>query len=201
MKKTKRTYLIAAFLLVLVVGLAACAPKEAPSVQEPEADPVVEIDWTPESDCTVCHFTESESFANTTCLASKHADLDCSGCHTDQSVLTQAHEGASTAAEKPKTLQVSDIQEGTCTTPGCHAADTLESLALLTQGSTVLTDERGNSVNPHEMPSSTPKHVAENMTCTDCHSVHDDKGYEVAKTYCYNCHHHKVFECGTCHTV
>jgi hypothetical protein len=201
MTNTKRTHLIAGFLLVAVIGLAACAPREAPSVQEPEAELVVEVNWTPDTECAACHATESESFANAACLAAKHADLECSGCHEDQTALTGVHQGVTTAVAKPKALQVSSVQEGTCLTSGCHAADSLDGLVALTQGSAVLIDERGNAVNPHEMPSSTPKHLAESMTCTDCHTVHGEEGYEAAKIYCYNCHHHKVFECGTCHKV
>jgi hypothetical protein len=202
----KRLAVLTVALCAFAVALmAACAPRSAPpsdDVLVAESTPIVAIDWNPETDCSACHHTEHAAFSDGASLAAKHATQECDVCHTDASALEAAHEGATTASTLPSDLAATTVSNETCLTSGCHAASDWEELAELTSSSTILADINGTSVNPHTMPFSDAKHFEANMSCKDCHDVHaSDPNYEVAKDYCYTCHHHKVFACGTCHIV
>jgi hypothetical protein len=205
-QKHFHTLLIVGFCVGFVLLLAACAPRTGNPTQQTsgegdEQDSVVQIDWTPQSDCQVCHTVEADSFANQVCLAAKHSDASCVSCHTDEAKLKQAHDGKTTADAVPKRLKVTAVAPETCTDPSCHATSDYAQLAQLTTGSTVLTDSRGTTVNPHEAPGLTAAHAAQNMQCLSCHTIHSTTPEKDAQDYCYSCHHHKVYECGTCHTV
>lgn len=70
-------------------------------------------------------------------------------------------------------------------------------LIAATADSTVLTDENGTTVNPHDLPA-VEDHASVN--CIDCHKGHTDDALEVsAMKTCVLCHHENVFECYTCH--
>ena len=65
---------------------------------------------------------------------------------------------------------------------------------------TDLTDDEGTVVNPHDVPANAD-HEGAGISCSSCHKVHTAEGAaQTAPTVCKNCHHHGVYECGTCHT-
>ena len=88
------------------------------------------------------------------------------------------------------------VDPATC--ESCHG--TLGDMAAKTAGSTVLTDDNGTTVNPHERPAG-EKHDENPATCTDCHNNHSKDLGKDAKKYCAQCHHRGVYECGTCHEL
>ena len=128
-----------------------------------------------------------------TCLASKHASLQCIDCHTDEAALTKVHEGVSAGDRMPKRLRKAKIDPETlCAT--CHQ---VKELADKTSDSKALVDANGTTVNPHDLPA-VDDHAK--IDCLDCHSMHKEEScVEVSKQVCAGCHHAGVFECGTCH--
>lgn len=181
---------------LLLFGCSPNASENAPASanQQSAADFV----WANDSDCSMCHGTESASLGDTSTAASVHdAEVtSCVTCHTDEAGLASAHEGATPeSAEKRATkLRSTSIDEAACLT--CH--DSYEELASKTAGSTVLTDSQGRVVNPHALPES-EDHADAN--CTSCHVMHSaESASESAPAYCQACHHSNVYECNTCHT-
>lgn len=178
--------------------LASCAPQAA-SLSETGDNAAemgsVAFSWSEESDCGMCHQTESASFEDSSLQASFHDQSDCLGCHDDASALSQVHEGASSDQKMPKKLKETSVTSEACQASGCHALSADE-LADKTKDSTALTDSNGKVVNPHLASEMTPSHVAEGWSCSDCHGMHKEQN---AERLCASCHHSGVYECKTCH--
>jgi hypothetical protein len=195
-------WLVALCIVVLPLIIVGCAPRQsgeggssANASDEGAADEIV-VAWSMDSDCTTCHTAES-SAQDPTAPALYHEeeeDVACVTCHTaDESELTKVHEGTTATDKMPARLKVTKVNDDACLS--CH--ETSE-LATLTQASTVLTDDEGRVVNPHELPENS-SHV--NIKCTNCHQQHKPRA-DIAKNSmatCTSCHHEKVFACGTCH--
>lgn len=191
--KIKR-FVIAVTVAGVLCGMVACAPK--PAVVEPGGDdptPSVEVAWSMDVDCGICHTAEATSVKNVACLAKAHADLNygCTDCHTDATALAKAHENSSTGTPAGK-LKRTDVSEETCL--ACH-----ESKEVLAQKTAdVMLSDGTRDVNPHALPSSKDH---DGLPCTDCHVSHvQSNALDEAKGTCLSCHHSGVFECGTCHT-
>lgn len=126
-------------------------------------------------------------------LAAVHQAVPCTGCHSDEKVLSTVHDGVTADSKLPKRLRKAKIDEALCL--GCHGS--YEDLAEKTADCTVLTDSAGTVVNPHDLPE-----VADHakIDCLDCHTAHKaQEASETALNTCTGCHHTGVFECGTCH--
>lgn len=77
---------------------------------------------------------------------------------------------------------------------GCHEREALVEAAAECE---LLTDEKGITVNPHDVPDN--EGHAE-LSCMSCHEVHEPAPVEErAPEVCTDCHHAKVYACGTCH--
>lgn len=155
--------------------------------------------WSPDSDCSECHATETSSLTDSACLASTHQaqGATCSTCHTDTAGLESAHEDATPekAAKYATKLRDTTVSDDACLS--CHGS--YEELAAKTANSTVLTDNEGTVVNPHEAKALNADHE-KSMTCSSCHVMHsDEKVSESAPAYCKSCHHAGVYACHTCH--
>lgn len=179
--------------------LYSCAPQSSSNEQgegnsQPQAstEPVA-IQWSPETDCSLCHRTEAQSETDSACDASLHATMTCINCHTDETQLAKMHEGATTADRAPTRLKKTGIDK-----EGCLSCHTQADIAQTSAASTILTDVNGLTVNPHDIPD-TPSHTE--ITCSDCHEMHSDASgrTEDAQKLCRSCHHQDVYECYTCH--
>lgn len=170
------------------------AAASAPSDAEGEAS---SFGWTMESDCAACHTDEAQSYEDTNCLASQHADVACTTCHADEVGLADRHDDVEIGDRTPRRLRATEVDTQACVT--CHGD--YEALAQATAGVTVLTDENGTTVNPHEV--TTTVNAAgqhDEITCVDCHAMHvDEPSADQAVATCRTCHHADVYECGTCH--
>lgn len=118
--------------------------------------------------------------------------MTCADCHEDSDKLADAHKrmnGGTEATRLKKTAVASEL----CL--ACHDADTL---AEATAECTVLTDDNGTTINPHQLPE-VGEHAG--INCADCHQVHEAEKTlaQTARTTCGSCHHAGVYECGTCH--
>lgn len=196
-----RKSLLLAIACGLAVFLAACSPqsKDGQASEEQNSDvTAVEFAWSVDSDCGICHENAVLSFGDSSCTASLHADMEdqCLACHDDVSSLEEAHVKVTFDSEKKQTkLKKTEVSEEICL--GCH--DKAEIVAA-TAESVVLTDENGTVVNPHGIPDN-EDHANASIDCSSCHKLHASEGSaEVAPGVCANCHHHGVYECGTCHT-
>lgn len=190
--------------------LAGCAPKdvsEAPAVSEQSGGSTSgssamdgqPANWTMESDCSMCHTTEAASETDTACpqgTAHKAEGVACVQCHTEKDVLATEHADVKFGDKPAAKATVVTVDPATC--ESCHG--TLGDMAAKTAGSTVLTDDNGTTVNPHERPAG-EKHDENPATCTDCHNNHSKDLGKDAKKYCAQCHHRGVYECGTCHEL
>lgn len=200
MMKMKKSVLMALTCGVAcaMVSMAACAPKQAvvdDQASEGKTVPVVEVSWSPDGDCVVCHDAQGSTMASIPCAAAGSRDMECSACHTDQAGLAVVHEGVTTEDKTPKRLKQTTVSSEAC--ESCH--DGLDVLATETVDSTVLTDSKGTVVNPHDLPVN-DRH--ETMVCGDCHAMHDSGDVrETAPKACSSCHHTGVYECGTCHEI
>jgi hypothetical protein len=181
----------------LFLVAAGCAPRQAAedSAQDDVSQPIV-VEWSIDGDCATCHTAESTA-QDATAPALYHEDQEgvaCVTCHTaDESKLAEVHEGTSATDTMPVRLKVTKMSDDACLS--CH--DKTE-LVTLTQANTVLTDDEGRVVNPHELPDNS-SHAG--LSCTNCHKQHKPKA-EIAQNSmatCTSCHHEKVFACGTCH--
>ena len=143
-------------------------------------------------DCASCHVNEQDAYDDEQCLASKHAVLECTACHTDEKGLSKGHKKAKEGVAEVSRLKKSEIDEYVCL--ACHVQ---EDLAKATADANVLTDQEGTVVNPHEIPD-VSEH--EGVTCASCHYMHRDKSaLETSPAVCDGCHHDGVYECFTCH--
>lgn len=154
-----------------------------------------DIAWAENTDCTSCHPKEVERMTNEKCLTSVHPDLDCIDCHTEYDLLAPMHEGVTEEDEMPASLYSTSIDTDELCTP-CHDS---EELVVITEKSTVLTDDNGTTVNPHDLPA-----IADHqeITCVSCHKMHSTTALEkTSSRACSSCHHAGVYECNTCHAV
>jgi hypothetical protein len=196
--KRNKLLVVAFVVLCLSLALAACAPRQANRSGDSagdETDVVLELPvWSTDSECTSCHATEVESGSDNVSTYSLHTTVVCGECHTDtDGKLTKAHERYATAAQ-PAKLKWTEVASENC--QSCHDDD--EVLKVATVGTTVLTDDNGTTVNPHDLPQ-IAEHQ-ESITCSDCHKMHKPEPIaEVAPKTCTTCHHQNVYECGTCH--
>jgi hypothetical protein len=184
--------------------LVACAPRTQETSESSATDgddpSIISVDFTfsADSDCMVCHETESASLTDAACPASDHATLTCTDCHTDIDGLTTAHSEVTygdRTATRLKVTEIDDSDDSACLNDACHTG--YEALAEKTASSTVLTDSNGTVVNPHALPESEDH---ETVDCGNCHDIHssDDIG-STARKACLSCHHMDVYECYTCH--
>ena len=211
----------AAGVLAVVLALAAalwlltgCAPKaesqDGGSAPESSASSGADaggagamdgqpVNWTMESDCSLCHTSEAASAADAACpqgTAHEAEGVTCTQCHTEESVLATEHADVKFGDKVATKATVITVDAATC--ESCHG--TLEDMASKTADSTALTDDKGTTVNPHERPAG-EKHDENPATCTDCHNNHSKDLNKDAMKYCAQCHHRGTFECGTCHEL
>lgn len=194
-------------------SLAGCAPKEAseaPAQGEQKGEGSGSssgasamdgqpVNWTMESDCSMCHTTEAESETDAACpqgTAHKAENVTCVQCHTEESTLSTEHADVKFGDKVATKATVVTVDPATC--ESCHG--TLADMAAKTVDSTALTDDNGTTVNPHERPAG-EKHDENPATCTDCHNNHSKNLEKDAQKYCAQCHHRGVYECGTCHEL
>lgn len=191
------------FLALLAILVAACllygcGSSKPESTGDTETTPAA-FTWSPTSKCATCHTAEEKSVKDTTMLAATHASakVECMSCHTDAVALKSAHEDVTLETKVPTDLKLTKttVNDKTCLSSACHNT-TLAELAKKTAASTVLTDLKGTTVNPHLAPTLTKAHVDAKITCTNCHSMHAKSDPMAA---CLSCHHAKVFQCHTCH--
>ena len=123
-------------------------------------------------------------------------DSDCSMCHTVEAVLSTEHADVKFGDKAATKATVVTVDPETCIS--CHG--TMEEMAAKTADSTALTDDKGTTVNPHDVPSN-EKHEENPATCTDCHNNHSKDLPKDSMRYCAQCHHRGTFECGTCHEL
>lgn len=186
----------AAIALALVLAIGAfsygCAGQPHSDQSNDASSGETQVGWTGEEDCGLCH-SDRADMASGGAMAAVHATNDCLTCHNDSTSLATAHEGATADSKMPKKLKDTDIESDTCLS--CHGS--WQKLAEKTSGLTVLTDEEGTTVNPHELPAA---HVDEKLNCIDCHTVHEESDIaQKSEDSCISCHHKNVYACGTCH--
>jgi hypothetical protein len=185
-------------VLLLILGLMACAPREAAEetvLGESDlegTEPIsVTAAWSPTSECSECHADEAASATDAMLLVSQHTAQACVDCHSDTAALTTAHENAKPGVVSKATTKMATKEF--CLS--CHGS--AEQLAARTEGNTTLTDTDGTVVNPHAV-SMNVAHDAEKIdNCYNCHSMH--KASPDAIKVCFGCHHQSVFACYTCH--
>jgi hypothetical protein len=196
--KGKTRIWILAVVLLLILSLVACAPREAAEETDPggsDSEGAGSISattaWSPTSECSECHADEATSATDSMLLVSQHAAQKCVDCHSDTAALTTAHESAKPGVVSKATTKMATREF--CLP--CHGS--AEQLAVRTESNTTLTDTNDTVVNPHAV-SANVAHDAEKIDdCYNCHSMH--KASPDAIKVCYGCHHHSVFECYTCH--
>lgn len=191
-KSATLTVLVCAGIL-LCASLGACAPSTASTN---DATGVSEADgaftWSPDASCDTCHSVEQESFGNAECTAALHEAVPCVTCHVEGDAIVAVHEGATVDSKQPKRLKKTAVEETVCLS--CHNVDELKSA---TASSTVLTDDEGKTVNPHDLPEVADH---ESILCSTCHKMHGGDGIETeSQDTCLSCHHKNVYECKTCH--
>lgn len=119
--------------------------------------------------------------------------LTCTTCHNDEEGLAKAHRKMD-SGKTAKRLKRTSVSDEVCLT--CHDK---EQLVAATADVTVLTDTKGTTVNPHDIPAN-DSHA--DIQCVSCHQAHYDEDETIetmAMGVCVDCHHAQVFECGTCH--
>ncbi|MCL2757071.1 MAG: cytochrome c3 family protein [Coriobacteriia bacterium] len=197
----KKLVLLGSALLVgiAIFLISACAPQkiELPTDGYDDDDYMsISFTWTAQLDCSVCHKSQGDSMRELTNLAGYHfnlEDMSCIDCHDDSSGLKEVHDSVRLTATEVEMLQKTEVGEQLCLS--CH--DLGEVAAKTPQGS-FLEDILGLIVNPHDVPQ-TEGHEDVN-SCLSCHTGHTSESvFAQAKKNCFACHHHEVFECGTCH--
>ena len=200
--KSKRLIVVCATLIIFLmmfVAINGCAPKNREVVDDDEpgdssglyAD---NFSWTPDVSCVVCHAVQS-NLTNGTEAAFHMSDQGnkCIDCHSNTSILTQVHQGKNSSSKPPTRITKAFITEDVCLS--CH--DSKEDLAKKTANSTKLKDDYYTVVNPHDLPVNDDHKI---IVCVSCHVMHETKPIETSsRTYCFGCHHEKVFACYTCH--
>ncbi len=173
---------------------ASSAPAEAQAADEDITELVGES-FSMQADCTVCHSKELENMQIEGFTGYNHRDLACTQCHDDEAELAAAHEEYSVRqASRVVALVNTTVDEAICFS--CHGSR--EELAAATADSTVLVDENGTVVNPHDLPEGSQHDIA----CGSCHKMHNDLTTEqTAQNTCLTCHHANVYECNTCHVA
>jgi hypothetical protein len=199
--RRQKIVLATVVLGALLLTLVACAPRQATAeLNDPaglEAEETLSFPiWSEESNCESCHPIEVDSGTDAATSHSVHVaqeNVTCIACHTNaDDTLGSAH-AAYVYAESPNKLVKTSIPNNICLS--CHILDELKSA---TSSSTVLTDEHGLIVNPHDLPV-TDSHER-NIECSTCHTIHSASSLEEnAEKTCIACHHENVYECGTCH--
>ena len=81
--------------------------------------------------------------------------MTCVQCHTDEAVLSTEHADVKFGDKAATKATVVTVDPETCIS--CHG--TMEEMAAKTADSTALTDDKGTTVNPHDVPSN-EKHDA-----------------------------------------
>ena len=208
----KRLVVLAVLGVVLALAaamwsLAGCAPQEAsqaPAQSEDKDSGATAMDgqpvnWTMESDCSMCHTAEAESATDAACpqgAAHGAQNVTCVQCHTEQDVLKTEHADVKFGDKTSTKATVVTVDPATC--ESCHG--TMADVAAKTADSKALTDDKCTTVNPHDIPAG-QKHDANPPTCTSCHNNHSKALEKDAMKYCAQCHHRGTFECGTCHEL
>lgn len=182
-------------------GKAATAAEgqDASGSASAEGAELTPINWTVDTDCAICHVTESAGAQNPACAqAVAHEQQVCVDCHRAADELSSIH-AAVTIEDRDKVP--TKAKHATADPESCiECHGTLEEVASLTSGSTALTDSQGTVVNPHERPAG-ESHETNPALCTDCHNNHSQDLPKDAMKYCAQCHHRGVFQCGTCHEL
>ena len=160
------------------------------STKEQAAKPTA-AHWSMQSDCALCHTRNAESAKDGSRLAASHAETACTTCHRDEATLSVAH--ANLTMPPTQTWLNAPINNDICFL--CH--ESWESLGRLTMSSRALVDMNGKVMNPHLIPG-TQSHN-QTPSCVVCHTMHLDT--KQPGDYCFSCHHKRVFECNTCHTL
>ena len=134
------------------------------------------------------HTTEVAAYAR---MHVQNFKFECTTCHIESEGLEKAHKKLNSGKEATR-LKRSEVDDSICLT--CHQS---EKLVEATADYTGLTDAKGTTVNPHELPKVGNHEI---IQCFNCHQVHSEKAItETAIAACNSCHHAGVFECGTCH--
>ena len=109
-----------------------------------------------------------------------------------QALLGEDAQVVSVASVAPQPTVAEEVSDDCLS---CHNADDVREQ---TEGVTVLVDNNGTEVNPHNLPAGRSHAFADD--CTACHDGHTIEGtLERAEEQCVSCHHADVFECYTCH--
>ena len=192
--------------LVAGSGLAEVAPAALAATSTAKAEKSEKVDtkaieaepFSMDVDCAACHKKAVKKMEKEGYTGALHASLECGMCHNEDDLVkvhTETEKYTAKKGDKVVALTKTAINEEACF--ACHG--TLEELAETTKDSTVLTDENGLTVNPHDLPAD---HYGSKVMCGSCHKMHDTKEIEVsAANACLGCHHDNVYECGTCHAV
>jgi DNA replicative helicase MCM subunit Mcm2 (Cdc46/Mcm family) len=183
------------FMFALLAVAQGCVPRQAVEQGEGMGEELVlSMPWSSDMDCGICHKTELASKDDTAYLYAMHTmqpNMDCVDCHDDAAALEQVHLDYS--ASLPERLSKTSAD-----TAACYSCHDTEELATITVASTVLVDDKGTVVNPHDLPVNSDHAV---IVCSDCHKTHALRADldEAAMSVCIGCHHERVFECNTCH--
>lgn len=184
------------FVACLPGILAGCSPQVAQGGEGDDGASLnFQIEWTSESDCSICHESEGMSFSEAACLASLHESASCVDCH-NEGLLSEVHSDVWAADEAPTALQSTSVEDDQCLQ--CHDHDSREELAKKTSSFRGLVDTNGTVVNPHDIPG---EEGHTDIKCMSCHKIHtsDSETLSDTRALCQSCHHSNVFECYTCH--
>lgn len=174
---------------------SSSAPTQTASATE-DITALVGESFSMDVDCTLCHTKEIDNMQIEGFTGYNHKDLTCIMCHDDGESLAAAHEEYSVRqATRVVALVNTTVDEELCFS--CHGDR--EALIAATADSTVLVDENGTQVNPHDLPAG-DQHAS--ITCGSCHKMHNDlTTQQTAQNTCLTCHHANVYECNTCHVA
>jgi hypothetical protein len=202
MRLSKR-HIVASFVVAMVLALAVvygCTPRQANLAENALAEETtpIAIEWSLDSDCSVCHTTQDATMEDATTTAGMHAvaadaQSTCISCHTDETSMANVHKGVEAEPNIEAFLKRTEVPSENCTASGCHDTDETSRIEA-TASLTTFTDSKGTVVNSHAVPTGEGH---KDLACSSCHKGHGEtRGVD----YCYGCHHQRVFECNTCHT-
>lgn len=176
-------------------GSSSSTPTQTASATE-NISALVGESFSMDVDCTLCHTKEIDNMQIEGFTGYNHKDLTCISCHDNEAELSAAHEQYSARqATRVVALVNTTVDEELCF--ACHGDR--EALIAATADSTVLVDENGTQVNPHDLPAG-DQHAS--ITCGSCHKMHNDlTTQQTAQNTCLTCHHANVYECNTCHVA